>query len=264
MFLFVSHVCFKQTGVRKAALLVTLLTLSLIAHAASSGAAEEPVNNVQQAVQTQHDQMQHGRGQSFNFPHWPQHHQVNQQQTNKEIIPPPPPGPYMSSALSDYSVRAPSFGSYPGKLEQHNPAHRNDSTSVPMDMFSPDIPWPKNLRPGQYGTPNRWMPETDYYYAPPQSAQKSFSVPPYGPPANNQYKNYYGNRYSPYMNGSRRMPSMGMVPQGPYGNGLNHAPNYGSNYDPRYDRPVMNNYGTKSANPPYPQSSRPRYPNQGW
>jgi hypothetical protein len=265
MFLFVSHTDFKQTGtklagIKQAGLFAALLMLSLTASATLDDGIEEHVQSAhesgmqQQTVQSQQGQMPDNRAQDSSSTHWPQSHQIDKSQTNNKIIPPPPPGPYRSTALSDYSVSVPSFDYGAGKYQQYNPA------SVPMGTFSPDVPWPKNLRPSQYPGPysgqynngsDHWLPE------------------------NNNYRHYnFGNRYDPRMNapymngagmnGSRWMPSMGVAPQWPYDERLNYAPNYGSNYAPRYGRPVINNNGVKATNPPYPQSSKPGYPDQNW
>ncbi len=268
MFLFVSYVCFKrpfctQAGRRKTGLSAALLMLSLAAHAVPSDTAEKTASDAlasdvqKQEVQPQRNRISHSRAQNFKFPNWPQH-----QQGNRVIIPPPPPGPYMSSALSDYSVRTPSSGPRPGKhMPRRPPVSRNSSASVPMDTFSPDIPWPKNLRPEQR-MPNHRVSGQGNHYAKPKAMQKQLPVSPYGPTSKNRYSNFnYGKRQGPHsngpsmndmgMNGSRWMPSMGMTPQGPYSNRLNYAPSYGSNYGPRYKQPVSNNNGTKSANHTY-------------
>jgi len=257
MFLFVSHTDFKQTGIKQAGLFVALLMLSLTASATLDDAVEEPGQSVYKpriqppAVQPPQSQMPGSRSQDFNSPHWPQPHQIDKSQANNKIIPPPPPGPYRSTALSDYSVSVPSFDYGAGKYQQYNPA------SVPMDTFSPDISWPKNLRPdqssGQYPVqyPGRYPGQYN-------------SEPDHWLPENNNYRHYNsGSRYDPLMNapymngpgmyGSRWMPSMGVAPQWPYDDRLNYAPNYGSNYAPRYGRPVINNNGVKATNPPYPQ-----------
>ena len=98
------------------------------------------------------------------FPQWPQ-----QETFKREIIPPPPPGPYMSSALSDYSVKGPAFA---------RDNSRSDKQVLPpgrdIRKFSPDRPWPDDLRPTQ-----RWMPENGYHFIPPMIKQ---AAPGYGYP----------------------------------------------------------------------------------
>jgi len=273
MFLFISRTYFKrpfctQAGLGKTGLSTVLLMLSLAAHAVPSDTVENtagdaPAPDLQkqglhkQDVQSQPDRMSDNRAQRFNFPGWPQ-----QQQGSRAIIPPPPPGPYMSSALSDYSVRAPAAGPRFGKhVPRRAPASRKGSAPVPMDTFSPDIPWPKNLRP-ERRMPDHRVSGQGNHYAKPKAMQKRPPVSPNGPMSRNRYSNFnYGKRQGPYlkgpkmndmgMNSSRWMPSMGMTPQGPYDNRLNYAPSYGSNYGPRYSQPVNNSNGTKSANHPY-------------
>jgi hypothetical protein len=268
MFLFILHICFKrpsrtQAGLDKAGLSTALLMLSLAAHAVPSDTVENAAGDApapalqKQDVQPQPDRMSDNRAQRLNFPGWPQH-----QQGNRAIIPPPPPGPYVSSALSDYSVRAPAPGPRFGKhMPRRPPAPRKGSASVPMDTFSPDIPWPKNLRP-ERRMPDHRVSGQGNHYAKPKAMQKQLPVSPYGPTNRNRYSNFnYGKRQGQYlsgpkmndmgMNGSRWMPSMGMMSQGPYNNRLNHAPSYGSNYNPLYSQPVNNSKGTKSTNHPY-------------
>ncbi len=242
MFLSVSQSRFKQTGLRKTALTVAVLMLPLVVHAGSSEVAKKAVDKVQ--PEPSQERMPDARAQNFNFPHWPQH-----QQQNAEIIPPPPPGPYTSSALSDYSVAAPSPAYRAGRQGARRASNGNAVTPVPMATFSPDIPWPTNLRPEQR-QPNHRLSEQGGHHV----------KPFYGSVPSNNYGNYnYANRSAPYpsdrgMNTSRWMPNMTMTPPGPYNNRLNYMPNYGSYYGPqshgsRYARPVNNNNGTRSANP---------------
>lgn len=256
MFLFVSYARFKRAGVGKAGLFAAILMLSLSAQAESSDTAEKAVSDDQapdiqkQNVQPQHEQAKSAGQHGFHFPNWPQ-----RKKTNKEVIPPPPPGPYMSSALSDYSLRAPSFGRDHDKYERQSPVNRSDSVSAAMDTFSPDVPWPKNLRHAKHKhkhkSPERWIPENGYQYVEPQPGNYSLG--------SNQGPRMKGMN----MSGARWMPSMGTAQQGPYNTGQNFAPVYGPNYGPRYGRPAVNNNGVNSANPPYPRSNKPRYPDQG-
>jgi len=249
MFLFVSHarsktVCFKRASLKKNGLSTALLMLSLTVHAESPGVSEQPASNIQSDGQTQQNPMPDARAHSLNFPRWPQY-----QQENNEIIPPPPPGPYKSSALSDYSVNAPVSAYHSGKHPSRRQVVHHNSAVMPMNMYSPDIPWPTDLRP-ERRMPDYRAPAQGYHHAAPQVMQKS---PPYGLGMNKQYGNdNFGNRRTPYLNSSRWMPSMGMAPPGPYNNRWNYAPNYGSYHGPQsYGRPVINNSGAKSANPAY-------------
>ena len=250
MYLIVSLIRFKQSGVKRAGLLAALLMLSVSAYSASPEVAEKPANNLNQPdAQPQAEQASDAMRQGYRFPDWPQRLQI----TKKQIIPPPPPGPYMSSALSDYSVRAPSFGSDANNYEQQKPAYRHRMPAAPMDMFSPDIPWPENLRQAKHKhkhqAPNRWMPpDTGYQYVKPQSPQM--------PPVKGRSGNYsFGDNQGPGMNSSRWMPSMGMSPRGPY----RVSPDYGQ----RYDQPAPYSRSRKLANPPYRHPGNPRYSDQG-
>jgi len=128
-----------------------------------------------------------GKQSVYHFPQWPSRKQVK-----RERVPPPPPGPYMSTALSGKSIKPPSFSNRVNK-----PKVTFDSSDVSMDTFSPDVPWPTNLRP----SPSRWMPENGYQYVqPPANNNRQQAVP-----TNNQYgyrpqgpqMNWSGMRFNP-------------------------------------------------------------------
>ena len=216
----------KKTGLAAILLLPCLLLQPLLLQAESSTdvKSEESTDKAvasHQAAEGSRAAVQRpvtgaGNNASFGFPKWPQ-----RQQAGREMIPPPPPGPYMSSALSDYSVKAPSFGRSINK-----PVHRYDPSIVPMDMFSPDIPWPDNLRQAKHKhkhqSPNRWMPENGYHYVSTQkmAPRPNNQQPPVQVRQQNQKRQYRGANNLPNMNmdGSRWMPSMGFAPNGPYSN----------------------------------------------
>jgi len=270
MFLFVSQACFQQTGFKKTALSTALLMLlPLTAQAEPSyEAAEQAVNDAQpdavESVQPQQNRLPDGRAKNHRFPHWPHH-----MQANKTLIPPPPPGPYKSSALSDYSVQAPVRRSV--KQPPRRPPMRNNSAAAPMEMFSPDIPWPTNLRP-ERKMPERQLSGSGQHYAGERGAPNM----PYGPAAAQRYGAYnnYGrqpqaNLSTPYRNdmgmgNSRWMPNMSMAPPGPYNSrwnsnrwnySPNFSPNYGSNnlpnFEPRYRQPMTGSNGMSPANRSY-------------
>ncbi len=240
MFLSVSQSHFKQTCLSKAALTVAVLMLSLTARAGSSEAVEKTVDEVPSDAQLSQEPMRGARKQGFALP--------QRQLESRKIIPPPPPGPYSSSALSDYSVLVPPSAFHAAGPGQHRSTNNTAATPVPMETFSPDIPWPTNLRP------ERRQPNYQ------GSEQGSRHVKPfYGPMTKTNHGNYnYGNRpvsrmNNTGMNASRWMPGMTMTPPGPYNNRLNYVPNYRSYYGPqygsRYGRPVISNNGMRSANP---------------
>ncbi len=144
----------------------------------------------------------------YGFPAWPKRPQFK-----KEVVPPPPPGPYMSSALSDYSFKRPSFEDKLFQREQVQPVDRN-STNNSFMVFSPDVPWP-DLRQGEVQRNNRWMPENGYQYVKPAtdavSAQQNA----------NGYDNRAGHEQRPKsrgvnMNVPRWIPSMGVGPNDSY------------------------------------------------
>ncbi len=163
--------------------------------------------------------------QDYKFPDWPK-----RKQSNRQMVPPPPPGPYMSSALSDFSVKGPSFGRDSDSYQVNKPATESDPSSMPMEMFSPDRPWiDDSYRKHKYNpdcppacSPQRWMPENGYQYAP-LVKKKPYPVVPNRMP---------GQLNRPGMTNwpASRLPSMGGAPvrQYPY------APNYG----PRYNAPM--------------------------
>lgn len=275
MFLFVSNADSKQNVFKKTVLSTALLMLSLSVQAES--AAQAPEKLLEQRLEQPLDdasspQVQEAddKTQSHPFPHWPHH-----MQSSKSIIPPPPPGPYKSSALNDYAVPAPVHMPAPVhrsiKPTSRQQAVHHDAASAPMDMFSPDIPWPTNLRPQQKMPEHRVSNNGQPYAAPQAMTAPPYQPAPYRSLPKPRYGNYNYERQSGFypaapgmnsmgMDSSRWMPSMGMAPPGPYNsrgnyNRWNYAPNfspdYGSNYGPGYNRPVTGNNGMKSTNHPY-------------
>ena len=163
--------------------------------------------------------------QDYKFPDWPK-----RKQSNRQMVPPPPPGPYMSSALSDFSVKGPSFGRDSDSYQVNKPATESDPSSMPMEIFSPDRPWiDDSYRKHKYNhdcppacSPQRWMPENGYQYAP-LVKKKPYPVVPNRMPGQ---LNRHGMTNWP----ASRLPSMGGAPVGQYP----YAPNYG----PRYNAPM--------------------------
>lgn len=132
------------------------------------------------------------------YPHWPAGRQIN-----TVMVPPPPPGPYKSLALNDFSVNQASFS-----IDSMQATSKLAPADVPMEGFSPDVPWPENLRPVSHR-----MPENGYRYAPPPVINKPY------PGTQNSPSNYrQGYRRSTNMNwpDSRWKPSMAADSRGPY------------------------------------------------
>jgi len=135
------------------------------------------------------------------FPQWPQ-----RKQAKKEMLPPPPPGPYMSTALSGNSMKAPSFSKQATKRSM-----AFDSSDISMDTFSPDIPWPKNLTTP---SPSRWMPDNGYQYVQPRAMDNRRQVVPAQVNSNNYRPrsappmNWSGMRFNP--NSTNNYPASGM------------------------------------------------------
>ncbi len=164
-----------------------------------------------------------------------------------EMIPPPPPGPYVSLAFSDAKQHIP-------QASVADPAHGFETSGASMQTFSPDVPWPDNIR-----ETNPWMPENGYRSVQPPM-QNMYRAQPYAAPSNN-----HGYGYGwPNMNnmGSQRGPA-GNVPNAPYGN---YPPGYGyPDYRPpgygypNYQSPAnYNYYYGPTANP---SSNTQGYPN---
>lgn len=182
----------------------------------------------------------------FGFSRWQQRQPLHKTPVREMMAPPPPPppGPYRSTALKSYSEKAPMFGSDRSKAapakhywKQRAPSAPDsqfDFATLPMAMFSPDIPWPKNLRPDNLRPGSRavddWRSKSAYQHRSSQAAQKPFA-PVYMPPAmskhqsdNRQLNHFPGNFLgnvpesaqnwrSGYAPDSRWMPTMSWSPR---------------------------------------------------
>jgi hypothetical protein len=199
MYLPVSYQSFIYAAARKALLFFVLLLPGLAVFAdTSDSTSDESTGEVLKAQQ------------QFSFPAWPERPQYR-----KENVPPPPPGPYMSSALNDYTFTRPPFDNEL-PYEQVPPVDQNN-TGLVMDTFSPDVPWPDDRR-GEVQGVNRWMPENGYQYIQPSSGAVGAQQ--------KAYYDYWGRRgQSPQdrgqnLNAPRWMPAMGNGANryyGPYG-----------------------------------------------
>jgi len=190
--------------------------------------------------------------QKYKYPRWPERRMVN-----REMIPPPPPGPYMSSALSDFTVkglsfaRDSSFDRDADSDELNDSEYMFESSNAAIKRFNPDRPWPKNLQSKNTRLPSRWMPDNGYRYVNPRQEHNTGTVLKHLPfmsdygyrmpgnifPKNRLSKSNPRYTYRPHMNQliERRRPSMGV----------------------NLREPNMNNYGMRSNNPGYrrPESS---------
>jgi len=142
----------------KASVFIFLLAQSMLLQAESTDTAGlAPVVVDRPALVDEQQKYQH-----HVFPGWSE-----RSQSKKEIIPPPPPGPYMSNALSDFSVEGRTFG-----RDLNKPA-AFDPSKVSMDTFSPDRTWPESKKHNRNNSAtNRWMPESGYRYVKPQQEKK--------------------------------------------------------------------------------------------
>ena len=209
------------TNVKRAALLVFLLTQTMLVQAENTD-----VTNTMPEVAVgsgSDDQQQDYQRLEHRFPRWPQ-----RQQVSREVIPLAPPGPYMSSALSDFPVETRFFGqgiNKPG-LNQH--VANFDSSKAAVQTFSPDIPWPVNLRSDTHRSAERWMPENGYQFVKPQLKKKLYPAVPYS------------------------SPLIGITHARPSSYVQNYAPAYSN---PAYDSAVPSANTANRA--PYPSSGRP-------
>lgn len=77
--------------------------------------------------------------QPYNFPGWP-----GKAAEFRERVPLAPPGPYMSTALSDFSFDGTPF-------DRSRDDYRKSTFDTPEQRFSPDIPWPSQMSNHDYG-----------------------------------------------------------------------------------------------------------------
>jgi hypothetical protein len=223
-------------NVRKMVLLFCLLTPSMVifAEASDTGGAK---------VEESGDAVNQSPLMANNFPRWPE-----RQRVEKEIVPPPPPGPYMSLGLNDFPVSETPFG-----RDTNNPHVQLDISGAPVQAFSPDEPWPKNIRPTK-----RWMPENGYQYIEPQ-AEKNLYPAMRDNPANNYYS-YPGAPYMAWPGANNwSSPTMG-APAPSY----RYTPDYGPRYNASANTnrpPQVNPNRPPQVNPayrvPYPAPSKP-------
>jgi hypothetical protein len=177
---------FFRSEVKKIVLIILLLSQVM-----SVQAEEAPKSPAKPVTASEGE----GQRYAFNFPRWP-----TREQANREVIPPAPPGPYMSSALSPFSMTGPSFS-----RDANQAASRMRSTEMPMKAFSPDIAWPSNL-----DSPQRWLPESGYTFVNPALRNSSYPV---APPQRSSdfYRQHRGSEVYSRMTQGRmpqKMPSM--------------------------------------------------------
>ena len=136
--------------------------------------------------------------------------------TDQEMIPPAPPGPYISTGLRDIAekispVATSSSDNNVISTAVNKPTERVDMSDVPMEMFSPDRPWPVDIRSTNSQPSASWMPVGGNQQVP------------------NTYMPNYGSQGYGY-----QIPN-GFVPQYNYPNGypMNKMP-YPSNYQQGY------------------------------
>lgn len=179
--------------IKKAGLLVFLLMMPMLVQAQASDpavtAASDTVTNTgtsdvaittadTQATEASVSEGQPGENQQrkFSFPRWPESRSIT-----RERVPLAPPGPYMSSALSDFSFKEHSFDRDFDRVSSRR-ASRMDSPDMSMEKFSPDVAWPSHAK-----SPERWQPENGYRYIEPRVMSKPYQAKPYNPTSNYNY-----------------------------------------------------------------------------
>lgn len=159
-----------------------------------------------------------------NAPYWRQRQEVHgqgaQRQAMQNAVPPPPPGPYKSTAMSEYSKQAHATGrvqhernnSKQGQMEtgqtepdnikkeqiktgqaesEHTePGQQFNPAQVPMDVYSPERPWPENIRPANPWAPDYSRPSAATQYRMPANPAAMYNYPA---------DRYYGYRQGPGM-----------------------------------------------------------------
>jgi len=255
---------FKQVN-----LFVLLLAQSVVVQAAATGLTAEAADDsttAEPVVVSDNAEQSTSELSTQRYPRWPERKQVH-----RDMVPPPPPGPYMSSALSDFSVKGQTFRSTPDRETMRASTANLDPYNISMDAFSPDRPWPKSLRGNtNKPAPGRWKPDNGYQYVTPSSNAVSpgrisnknayrgsqnnygynsgpgFTMPGFSRPGNNGPGFNQSNMNWPGMSNSR-MPSMSM---GRDNNSMSYAPP--QNRRPRQSVPRPPGSQQPASATPYP------------
>lgn len=167
------------------------------------------------------------RDAGYVFPRWPE-----STAPKRERVPSPPPGPYMSTALTGFSIDGPSFRAADDSRSHRRSMPGAEEAAADIQSFSSDTPWPDSPASNNNTPVKRWMPEKGYqyvdqsehsgsaYYVPPhymygyQRPGRSFSGPSIpGSNMNTPSMNWSGNRWVPSMNSGRSYNApYGMAP----------------------------------------------------
>jgi hypothetical protein len=169
------------------ALLIALILMSMIFQA---NASDNPQSNATgaddalAAAESDTSGINNNTQGTFAFPRWPERDSAEM----RDVVPMAPPGPYMSSALSDFSFDdATSNDDWDKDIERirserdrmreerdreweerdrmweerdrkRDEMWESDTRSI--ERFNPDAPWPSN----NTDAPSRWMPEDGYHF----------------------------------------------------------------------------------------------------
>ncbi len=170
------------------ALSITLILLSMIFQAGAADNSQDNTNGAVAAAQSDASGTDNNTQGTYVFPPWPERGSVEM----REVVPMAPPGPYMSSALNEFSFDDdPSVDDWDKNIERMRSErdrmweerdrmweerdrkweerdhqrdemweNENRSSDMSIERFNPDIPWPSN----NTGAPSRWMPDDGYRY----------------------------------------------------------------------------------------------------
>lgn len=173
----------------------------------------------------------------------------SQESGSREIIPPPPPGPYTSSALRVNTTNQFGSGNTEDRLEGNF-----DAQNIPMETFSPEIPWPDDLRGSQ-----SQLPEKNNSYIRPPVMKHSDRSPSSCMPARHRYEP----DYPVNMSGMNIQRNTAMPGAPAPSNVFRQQNGYGIKHPPVYQYPTNNVYqqpGYQQNRNSYPVSNMPRYP----
>jgi hypothetical protein len=169
--------------VEKKALVIALILMSMIFQANATDADDELAS-----AESDASGMDNNSQGAYAFPRWPERDSAE----IRDIVPMAPPGPYMSSALSDFSFDdIPSDNDWDKDIERRRSERDrmreerdreweerdrmweerdrqrdemwgsdNRSSDMSIERFNPDTPWPSN----NTDAPSRWMPEDGYRF----------------------------------------------------------------------------------------------------
>lgn len=181
-------------------------------------------------------------------------------------IPPPPPGPYFSSAVPTQvvstketpistPVQMPASVPVDGQIEKSAEKSETSMTKIPMQTFSPDIPWPDDEMASSGQQAGISKTQAKHQKKPAAQTLSGAELRAFD----------YRNNSNPQVGWPRpvwqnsRWISAPPAPPGPYGFVPNYMPRsavnsnnqfgYNNPYNPVYNNPSHNNYGMQYGRP---------------